>query len=177
RSPDAAPARRSPRRRNGRVGGREPGLFQERRRGRRGRTRPRQEGRPARGHGDPIVGRARARQCEAGGTRVDLLALPSHLAISRARLFLDLADECTMEQRDRCEAFMEAAIIFCRTALQRARTQYKRRPSWNDWWDRLRTDPNLAFTRQRRNWIVKEAPETFSQGIRAGQPFSFVPDY
>jgi hypothetical protein len=122
------------------------------------------------------VGRARARQCEAGGTRVDLLALPSHLAISRARLFLDLADECTMEQRDRCEAFMEAAIIFCRTALQRARTQYKRRPSWNDWWDRLRTDPNLAFTRQRRNWIVKEAPETFSQVIRPGQPFSFAAD-
>src|SRR5262249_500652 len=49
--------------------------------------------------------------------RVERLPLPSRHAISRARLFLDLADECTMGQRDRCEALMEAAIVFCRAAL------------------------------------------------------------
>ena len=37
-------------------------------------------------------------------------------------------------------------------------------------------DPDLAFIRQRRNWIVKEAPETFSQVIRPGQPPSFASD-
>jgi len=50
------------------------------------------------------------------------LVPPPRHAISRARLFLDLADECSMEQRDRCEAFMEAAIIFCRAALHRVKT-------------------------------------------------------
>jgi hypothetical protein len=104
------------------------------------------------------------------------LALPPRHAISRARLFLDLADECPMEQRDRCEAFMEAAIIFCRTALQRVRTQYEGRPGWDDWWKGLLNDPDLAFIRRRRNWIVKEAPETFSQVIRPGQPFSCAVD-
>ncbi len=57
---------------------------------------------------------------ERGG--VGRLVPPPRHAISRARLFLDLADECSMEQRDRCEAFMEAAIIFCRAALHRVKT-------------------------------------------------------
>jgi hypothetical protein len=46
------------------------------------------------------------------------MALPPRHAISSARLFLALADECSMEQRDRCEAFMEG----CRARLRRART-------------------------------------------------------
>ena len=81
-----------------------------------------------------------------------------------------------MEHRDRCEAFMEAAIIFCRAALHRVRTQYKRRPGWDEWWNGLLNDPDLAFIRRRRDWIVKEAPETFSQVVQPGQPFSFAAD-
>ena len=99
------------------------------------------------------------------------MALPPRLAISRARQFLDLADECPMEQRDRCEAFMEAAIIFCRAALQRVKSRYCGRPGWKPWWDGLLNDADLDFIRQRRNWIVKEAPETFGQVVRPGQPF------
>src|SRR6266852_4421543 len=102
--------------------------------------------------------------------------LPSRHAISRARLFLDLADECTIEHRDRCEAFMEAAIIFCRTALQRVQKQYEDRPGWKTWWDGLLNDPDVNFIRQHRNWIVKEAPEKFSQVLRPGQPMPFAAD-
>jgi len=89
------------------------------------------------------------------------LALPSRDAVSRAYLFLDLADKCPMEQRDQCEAFMEAAIIFCRTALQRAKTKCKHHPAFKPWWAGLLNDPHLMFIRRRRDWIVKEAPESF----------------
>ena len=108
--------------------------------------------------------------------RVERLPLPSRHAISRARLFLDLADECTMGQRDRCEALMEAAIVFCRAALHRVQTQYKHRPGWGAWWADLRNDPNLDFIRQHRDWIVKEAPEKFNQVVRPGQPFESAAD-
>jgi hypothetical protein len=104
------------------------------------------------------------------------LLLPSRHAISRARLFLDLADECTMGQRDRCEALMEAAIVFCRAALHRVQTQYKHRPGWGAWWADLRNDPDLDFIRQHRDWIVKEAPEKFNQVVRPGQPFESAAD-
>jgi hypothetical protein len=104
---------------------------------------------------------------EQGG--VERLAFPTRHAISRARQFLGLADECTVEQRDRCEAFMEAAIIFCRTALHRMQSQYERRPGWKAWWDGLLNDPDLNFIRQHRDWIVKEAPEKFNQVIYPGQ--------
>jgi hypothetical protein len=104
------------------------------------------------------------------------MALPLRDAISRARLFLDLADECPMAQRDRCEAFMEAAIIFCRAALHRVQGQYEGQPGWKDWWDGLLNDPDLKFVREHRDWIVKEAPEKFNQVIRPGQPFPFAAD-
>lgn len=100
----------------------------------------------------------------------------SRHALSRARLFLDLADECPMEHRDRCEAFMEAAIIFCRAAMHRIQKQYKKRAGWKPWWASLRGDPDLVFIEEHRNWIVKEGPEKFNQVIRPGQPVQFAAD-
>ena len=81
-----------------------------------------------------------------------------------------------MGQRDRCEALMEAAIVFCRAALHRVQTQYKHRPGWGAWWANLRYDPNLDFFRQHRDWIVKEVPAKFNQVVRPGQPFEFAAD-
>ena len=76
-----------------------------------------------------------------------------------------------MEQRDRCEALMEASIVLCRAALHPVQTQYKHRPGWGSWWADLRNDPDLVFIRERRNWIVKEAPEKFNQVVRPNEPF------
>ena len=81
-----------------------------------------------------------------------------------------------MEQRDRCEALMEAAIVFCRAALHRVQTQYKHRPGWGPWWADLRNDRDLDFIRQRRDWIVKEAPEKFNQVVRPNEPFDRAAD-
>jgi hypothetical protein len=81
-----------------------------------------------------------------------------------------------MEHRDRCEAFMEAAIIFCRAALHRLQTQYEDHSGWKVWWEGLLNDPDLNFIRQHRDWIVKAAPEKFSQVIRPGQPMSYAAD-
>jgi hypothetical protein len=81
-----------------------------------------------------------------------------------------------MEHRDRCEAFMEAAIIFCRAAIHRVKTEYEGQPGWKNWWNRRRDDPDLAFIRKRHDWIVQEAPESFGQVIRPGQPMQFAAD-
>jgi len=81
-----------------------------------------------------------------------------------------------MEQRDRCEAFMEAAIIFCRAALHRVQSQYKRRPNFKAWWEGLLNDADLKFIRTRRDRIVKQAPEAFNQVGRPGQPFNHAAD-
>ena len=43
--------------------------------------------------------------------------LPQRHPISRAKFFVNLADQCPVAERDDHEAFMEAAIVFCR-ALQ-----------------------------------------------------------
>src|SRR5262249_61645539 len=86
------------------------------------------------------------------------------------------ADECPMEQRDHCEAFMEAAIVFCRTAIHRVKAQYADHPDWIDWWKSLLSDPDLDFICRHRDSIVKKAPGAFSQVVRVNVPFEFAAD-
>jgi hypothetical protein len=69
---------------------------------------------------------------------------------------------------------MEAAIVFCRAALHRLQIQTSSR--LGAWWAGLRNDPDLDFIRQRRDWIVKQAPEKFNQVVRPNEPFEFAAD-
>ena len=91
--------------------------------------------------------------------------LPNRHAISRAKLFLDLAEPCTVTERDRHEAYLEAAIIFCRTAIHRLQHRYKNETGWSAWFNSLLSNPSVAFIREERNFILKEAPPKVGQII------------
>ena len=97
--------------------------------------------------------------------------LPPRHSISRARLFINLADQCPFAERDTHEALLEAAVIFCRAALHRLTTRYRKNPDWKTWFDPVRTNPSVEFIREERNWILKEAPPKFGQRIIVGAPF------
>ena len=91
-------------------------------------------------------------------------------AISRARFFLAKAVDCRAEERDDCEAFMEAAIIFARAALHRFQKQHRNQDGFQAWWDSLRGNPAVDFLRKERDFILKEAPPKLGQKLLL--PFS-----
>jgi len=81
----------------------------------------------------------------------------SRKALSRARFFLAKADQCSAEDRLEFEAFLEAAMVFARSALLRLEAKYKKHPRWKPWWSALKANPDVEFFRTERNWIVPEA--------------------
>jgi hypothetical protein len=88
------------------------------------------------------------------------MALPPRHAISRARLFLDLADQCPMAQRDRCEepSWRLRSSSSCGSPSGASAV---RRTTRVEGIVGLLNDPDLKFIREHRDWIVKEAPEKF----------------
>jgi hypothetical protein len=89
-------------------------------------------------------------------------------AVSRAGLFLEMARMCTVEQRDEYEAFLEAAIVFGRSALLRLKTTFRKHGNWPEWWESLRGDESVEFLREERNYVLKEGPTKVGQVIRIG---------
>ena len=79
-------------------------------------------------------------------------------ALSRAKFFLTLAERCTPEQSDDFEAYLEASIVFARTAIHRLQAKYHRHPAWKKWFKSLQSNPAVEFFRGERNFIVKEGP-------------------
>lgn len=94
---------------------------------------------------------------------------PPRHAVSRAYFFLDLAERCDTHTRDHCEAFMEAAIVFARTAIHRLRTQFHRHPEWKPWFESLLGDASVMFFRRERDHILKTGPPKVGQ-IIGGAP-------
>ncbi len=90
---------------------------------------------------------------------------PSRHALSRARLFLRMADDCTVQQRVEFEALLEASIVFGRTALLRLKEKYEKHTKWKAWWGELLANPSGRFFKTERNWIVHEAPPKVGQVI------------
>ena len=103
---------------------------------------------------------------------------PKRHGISRARFFLQKAVECNADQRDEFEAYLDAAIIFARTALLRVESDYKNHPDWKLWWNNLLTDcrttPAVEFLRHERNHILHQAPARINQRILAGYTQKFA---
>ena len=86
-------------------------------------------------------------------------------AISRAEFFLVLAEDCKPHQRMNFEAFLEASIIFARTAIHRLQHEFSRHPEWKDWFDALKDDPAVSFFRVQRDLILKEGRPKLGQII------------
>ena len=100
-------------------------------------------------------------------------------AISRARFFLEQAEKCSVTERDAFESYLEAAIIFGRTAIHRLKHEHEKHPEWKPWWNWLLTNPAAEFFRHERNSILKEGPPKVGQIItwdavsRAAELYSF----
>lgn len=89
---------------------------------------------------------------------------PRH-AISRAEFFLRLASSCPVSQRDDFEAYLEAAIIFGRTAIHRLKHEFEHHPAWKPWFENLKGNPAIEFFREHRNFTLKEASPKVGQRI------------
>ena len=100
--------------------------------------------------------------------------------ISRARFFLQKAVDCEAGQRDEFEAYLDAAIIFARTALLRLKPTYEHHPNWQPWWSNLLVDattkPSVDFLQCERNWILHEAPARINRVIHVGQTLARASD-
>lgn len=90
-------------------------------------------------------------------------------AISRAEFFLECAERCSVDSRENFEAFLEASIVFGRTAIHRLKSQFKDHREWKAWFASLRGNPSVEFFREQRDFILKEAPPKVGQ-IIGGQP-------
>lgn len=101
----------------------------------------------------------------------------SRSALSRARFFLEKAKACPVDARVDFEAFLEGAIIFARTAVNRMKSQYECHPQWKAWWKSLKGNSSVEFFRTQRNWILKDAPLKVGQKIFAVSVGSTEPSY
>ncbi len=105
-----------------------------------------------------------------------MAVFPPRHAISRARFFLQKAEQCTVKQRDECEAYLEAAIVFARAAMHRLQSEYSKHPKWKNWWDGLLLNATVSFFRDERNWILKEGSAKVGQVIRLGETSDLAAD-
>jgi hypothetical protein len=93
---------------------------------------------------------------------------PPRHGISRARFFLERAEECSVDEREAFEAYLEAAIIFGRTAMDRLNRKYEKKiGKHKEWWDSLLENASVKFFKDARDFIVHEGPWPFNQIILA----------
>jgi hypothetical protein len=109
---------------------------------------------------------------------------PAESALSRARLFIDMAATFPVNEQAKCAACVEAAIVYMRTALHRTQHRFCRAPGWTVWWRALAGDTSLEFIRRERDLILKEAdPQVtligyvgFGVPLDAAARFCYFPD-
>jgi hypothetical protein len=81
----------------------------------------------------------------------------SRSALERAQFFLDKAIACRADERVDFEAYLEASIVFARSALHRLKKRFESHPEFRNWWGSLLGDSAVTFTRVQRDWILKDA--------------------
>ena len=105
------------------------------------------------------------------------VTVESRDALARARLFLEKAKVCPPDERVEFEAFLEATIVFARTAIHRLQTKSKKHPAWKAEWDSWIHQPAVQFFRKERDWILKEAPPKVAQKVFAATIGSNAPAF
>jgi len=93
---------------------------------------------------------------------------PTRHPISRARLLLQKAEECSPSERDYHETLLEAAIVFSRAAISRLQKKFRDHPEWQSWFASLLDHESVQFIRTERDFILKEAPPRIGQRIIMG---------
>src|SRR5215213_7977017 len=88
---------------------------------------------------------------------------PKRHPIWRARFFLQRAEECGVDERDVFEAYLEAAIVFGRSAILWLIPKYKSHPDWRAWFDSLKDNPSITFFKNYRDDILHERPPVVHQ--------------
>jgi len=83
----------------------------------------------------------------------------------RAKYFLAKAKECPADSRVDFEAYLEASIIFARSAIHRVKARYEKEAGFKNWWDSLEDDPSVKFFRNERNWILKKGSAKLGQKL------------
>ena len=66
------------------------------------------------------------------------------------------------------EAFLEASIVFARSAVHRLKTKHEKHPNWKAVWQSWKVEPAVQFFREERDWILKTASAKIGQKIFAG---------
>jgi len=89
----------------------------------------------------------------------------SRHAIERAKFFLAKAKECPADNRVDFEAYLEASIVFGRSAIQRVQAIYKKEPVFKKWWKSLENDKSVVFFKEERGRILHEAPSKIGQKL------------
>ena len=91
----------------------------------------------------------------------------SRRPLERAKLFLAKAKECPADNRVDFEAYLEASIIFGRSAIHRVQAAYKEdavfKNKFKIWWDSLENDKSVVFLKEERDMILHEAPPRIGQ--------------
>jgi hypothetical protein len=108
------------------------------------------------------------------------LSADSRSALSRARLFLEKAQACSVDDRVDFEAYIEAAIIFARSALHRFKTKHEKDSGFQGWWKSLRGNPAVEFFRAERDFVLKEAAPKIGQKVYVpsiGDSRTYVPTH
>ena len=98
-----------------------------------------------------------------------MVSFPKRHAIARARFFLEQAEKCKITERDEFECYLEAAIVFGRTAYHRLKTKHEKHSTWSAWNASMKNDSTFNFFRTQRNFILKE------DSPKAGQITKFSP--
>jgi hypothetical protein len=94
-----------------------------------------------------------------------MLDFPERHAISRARFFLEQAERCSSAEQEAFECYLEASIIFGRTAILRLKTQHEKHPDWKPWFKLLKSNPTICFFWNYRNFIIHKGPPKVGQII------------
>ncbi len=89
----------------------------------------------------------------------------SRRALERAKYFLAKAKECPADNQVDFEAYLEASIIFGRSAIHRVKSAYKREAKFKDWWDSLLDDPSVKFFKDERDFILKKGSAKLGQNL------------
>ena len=86
-------------------------------------------------------------------------------ALARADFFLSLAEKCSASQLEEFEAYLEASIIFARSAMNRLITEFSKHPHWKPWFTLMSGEASVSFFQNERNYILKERSPPLTQII------------